>query len=211
MTDTRSSKGLRAIVTGAGDGVGFACAAALAARGAELVLVDHHPEALTRVAEFLGAYSRFCDVLAETSADIFADAIEQEFGGFDVLVNAAGNGFVRTLGMMRMTKALLPLMRKGTGARLIVNIAPSRDPCPKHQLFPHAGSQSGFRTLSDALAAQTRGSSIAVVAIEPAIRPTLSGSGFDRSVEDLAEAMVEIVRAQRPDWVMRPPPGLRRA
>jgi NAD(P)-dependent dehydrogenase (short-subunit alcohol dehydrogenase family) len=200
MTHANSNKGLRVIVTGAGEGIGFASASALAAHGAELILTDHNPEALTKAADFLGACSRFCDVLSETSAEIFADEIEQDFGSFDILVNAAGNGFVRTLGMMRMSKALLPVLRKGNGARLIVNVAPSSDPCPKHQLFPHAGSQAGFRTLSDALAGQTRGSSIGVVTI-----------AAESDADATAEQIVAIVRAARPEWVSRPPAGRRRA
>jgi NADP-dependent 3-hydroxy acid dehydrogenase YdfG len=199
------------IVTGAGEGIGFACASAFAARGAELILTDHDPEALTQAAEILAAHSRFCDVLSDTGAAIFADAIEQEFGSFDVLVNAAGNGFVRTLGMMRMTKALLPLLRKGSGARLIVNVAPSGGPSLKHSLFPNAGSQASFRSLSDALAAQTRGSSIGVISVQPQLRPALADSPAARGDDALAQSIVELVRAQRPEWVARPPAARRRA
>ena len=145
---------LRVLISGAGAGIGFACASAFAACGAELILCDHDAEALTKVSELLGAYSRYCDVVSDSSVHIFAAQMSQDFESFDVLINAAGNGFVRALGMVRMAKELLPLIRKGSGARLIINIAPCCEPKTRHPLFPHASSQAGFHQLSDGLAAQ---------------------------------------------------------
>src|SRR3954469_21392954 len=105
------------LVSGAAGGVGLACAEAFAARGAELVLSDRDGTALTRAAQRLGAHARFCDAISETSVAIFADDLASEFASIDVIINAAGRGYVRTLAMMRMTRAMMPLLRAGAGSR----------------------------------------------------------------------------------------------
>lgn len=207
MTAARASHQLRVLISGAGSGIGFACARAFAAMGAELILTDHDAEALTRSAELLAGYSRFCDVVSDASVAIFAADIEQSFDSFDVLINAAGNGYVRSLGMVRMAKALLPLLRKGKGARMIVNVAPCCEQRDGHKLFPHASSRTGFRTLHDAIAAQTRGSSISVVAVRVKPRPTPASREIDCGYDELAEGIVQVVRRHRPEWIPQPRPS----
>jgi NADP-dependent 3-hydroxy acid dehydrogenase YdfG len=189
MSESCRQEGLRVIVTGAGSGVGFACASAFASRGAELIIADNDHEKLSEAGGTLGAYSRFCDVVSASSSALFATEIEQDFDGVDVLINAAGNGYIRALGMVRMVTALLPLLSKGAGARLIVNVASCCARPAAHRLFPHGGSQRSFDQLSDAIAAQVRGSSIAVAAVKPTRRP-----------EDLAERIVAMVCALYPGW-----------
>lgn len=203
MIESQRQQGLRVIISGAGAGIGFACATAFAALGAELILTDHDPTALTLAGELLGAHSRFCDVVSDTSVAIVAAELEQQFDSFDVLINAAGNGYVRALGMVRVTKALLPLMRRGNGARLIVNVAPCRSRRGGDKLFPHAGSPSGFGELHEAIAMLTRGSSIETVAVRATPKPTAAGRAPACGTEELAEEIVAMVRAQRPEWVPR--------
>src|SRR5690242_9192967 len=101
-----SNDRLRVLVSGAASGVGLACAEAFAARGAELVLTDHDGTGLTRAAERLGAHSRFCDSISDASVAILAADIAEQVPSLDVLINAAGRAYVRTLAMTRMTRAL---------------------------------------------------------------------------------------------------------
>ena len=213
MKNQYRDKTLRVVVTGAGEGVGHACAAAFARRGAELVLTDSDGVALTRAGDRLSAHARFCDVASEASVAIFAADLGQAFDSIDVLINAAGNGYVRSLGMMRMSNALLPLLRRGRGNRLIVNIAPSNGVGGRHGMFPHAGSQHGFQQLSDALALKTKGSGIAVMVVPPTLRPLpVAGEaelGWDAN--SIAARVVDLVRGQRPEWVPVAPPSRRRA
>lgn len=211
---------LRVLVTGAGSGAGLACAEAFAARGAELVLCDHEGIALTRAAERLGAFSRFCDAVSETSVQVFAAEVAEKFPSIDVIVNAAGEAYVRALAMVRISRALMPLLRRGQGRRLIVNLAPSGDRTQDDQMFPYASSQGAFERLSEALAEQTRGSSIDVVAIRPWLTP--AGPAWASPIAQLhgmdmvdergtAEQVVALVAAARPGWRWSPPRIDRRA
>ncbi len=170
MSRFAADRGLRVLITGAADGVGLACAHAFGERGAELILADSDGAGLTRATDAVGGFSRFCDVVSEASVTVFAAEIAARFGSVDVLINAAGRAYVRTLGMMLMSRALMPLLRRGDGRRLIVNIAPAGGFVRTTSIFPYAGSSEGFAGLSDALAEQTRGSQISVVSITPRLR-----------------------------------------
>ena len=215
-----STDPLRVLVSGGATGVGLACAEAFAARGAELVLTDHDGTGLTRAAERLDARSRFCDSISEASVAIVAADIAEEFPSLDVLINAAGTAYVRTLAMTRMTRALLPVLRRGGGARFVINIAPAGGFRAADEMFPYASSIEAFDRLSEALEEQTRGTSISVLRVSPTIvrGPSRSAAVVNRLYElehvdelDTAERIVDLVSAGRPEWRHRSPPVIRRA
>ncbi|GAA5191162.1 SDR family oxidoreductase [Rugosimonospora acidiphila] len=85
--------GKRAIVTGASRGIGWAVARALAAEGAELVLVARDPAALRAAASRLPAGTRALALPADTTDDAAVRAAVAravaELGGVDILVNSA--------------------------------------------------------------------------------------------------------------------------
>lgn len=220
MTGAGGDSNLRVLVVGAGSGVGLACAEAFAARGAELILCDHDGNALTHAALQFNAFSRYCDAIADASVAVFAAEIAERYAGLDVLINAAGRGYVRALAMTRMTKAMMPLLRRGNGRRLVINIAACGGFREADNMFPYASSVPAFDRLSDALAVQAKGTSIDVVRITPTVvrgRPA-SGLRADHLYElqrvderDTARRIVELVVAERPEWRQRPPTFSRRA
>ena len=114
---------LRVLIVGAGAGVGLACARAFAERGAELMLSDIDGPALKRATQEIGGNGIFCDVASEASVAIFAAEVQRSFGSLDVLINAAGKSYVRTLGTMRVSRALVPMLRRDGGRKDIVNVA----------------------------------------------------------------------------------------
>jgi len=212
------SASLRVVISGGARGVGLACAYAFAECGADLILCDIDGTALTQAAEMVAAFSRYCDVASETSIAVFAQEVADVFPSIDVLINAAGNSYVRSLGMMRMSRALLPLLRKSSGRRFIFNLAPAGGLTPRESIFPYAGSRQGFDRLSDALCEQVSGTSICVLGVTPKPRHSarLAGSIEASSIgppdeDELAARIVRTVTTARPEWRQRQPRHDRRA
>lgn len=124
-----------AVVTGASSGIGEATARALARDGFAVACGARRTERIEGLAEEISGYANYLDVADPESVSDFARWTE-ELGGASVLVNSAGGAWgqeplaemdeehwrwmyeVNTLGMARMTKALLPQLRR-TGGHVI--------------------------------------------------------------------------------------------
>ena len=135
-----------AVVTGASSGIGAATAIALGRHGYRIVVGARRVDRLERVAGEQGVALRL-DVTDEESVNEFVAEVEQRFGRIDVLVNNAGGALglnpiadaiddewmgmwkTNVLGLMWMTRACLPLLRKA-----------------KHGHIVNIGSIAGFET-----------------------------------------------------------------
>ncbi len=86
--------GRRAIVTGAGAGIGRAIAIRLSAEGARVMVADVDADAAEGVAGEIGppAFAHVVNVSDEESMAAMIRCASQEWGGLDVLVNNAGIG-----------------------------------------------------------------------------------------------------------------------
>ena len=127
-----------AVVTGASSGIGAATAIALGRQGYRIVVGARRVERLERVAGEDGVAFRL-DVTDEDSVNDFVAEVRRRFGRIDVLVNNAGGALglnnleqavddewttmwkTNVLGLMWMTRACLPLIRKARHGH-IVNI-----------------------------------------------------------------------------------------
>jgi NAD(P)-dependent dehydrogenase (short-subunit alcohol dehydrogenase family) len=86
--------GKRAIVTGAGSGIGRAIAIRLASEGARVILADLDEEAAEEVAEEIDGETLVhrADVTKTADAEALVARAVSEWGGLDVMVNNAGVG-----------------------------------------------------------------------------------------------------------------------
>src|SRR5579859_4947485 len=86
-------RGRMAVVTGAGSGLGAAISIGYAQAGVTVVLADLNDEAAgataTTIAEQGGlAHVRHLDVTSKAEVDALAEAVIDEFGRVDILVNS---------------------------------------------------------------------------------------------------------------------------
>jgi short-subunit dehydrogenase len=211
VTRANKDKRPRVLISGGAGGVGLACAQALAKRGAELILCDIDGIGLSAAAEALGAFTRFCDAIDENSVAILAAEIDQKFSSIDVLINAAGRSYIRALAMMRISLACMPLLRRGSGRRMIVNVVPAHGFVPSDGMFPYCSSALAFERLSDVLAEQVKGTSIGCETVVSKLEKASSASARSPSqlyqlqrVDDAgtAERVANIVGgdAEPGDW-----------
>ena len=81
-----------ALVTGAAQGIGYACAEAIQESGAQMVLADINADGVKAAAEQLGdgAQAITCDMADPAQITAMFDRIENERGPVSILVNNAG-------------------------------------------------------------------------------------------------------------------------
>lgn len=133
---------MRAVVTGATGGIGFATAEALGRAGYEVILTGHSEEKRQTVLAALeqagvrGEY-RVCDATDEAAVDRMFREIGEQYGSLDLLVNNVGGlggrqrvsemetGFMRRVMALNFdsvffaTRAALPLLKRGTNPSII--------------------------------------------------------------------------------------------
>jgi NAD(P)-dependent dehydrogenase (short-subunit alcohol dehydrogenase family) len=124
-------EGLKALVTGGASGIGRAAADLLAARGAQVAVLDLNPSSVDKPLLALRA-----DVTDDRSVRTAVDEAAEALGGLDILVNNAGIGAqgtvednddtewrhvfdVNVLGMVRTARAALPYLRRSRHAAIV--------------------------------------------------------------------------------------------
>jgi len=191
-----SLTGKVAIITGASSGIGEATALALAAQGAQVVVVARRGDRLEKVAQQISetggkALQIIADVTDETQVRQMVDKAKAELGRVDILVNNAGVMLLgpidgaetedwrrminlNLLGLMYATHAVLPLM-KAQGEGHIINISSVAGRTASANVGVYNATKWGVGAFSEALRQEVHKDKIRVTVIEPGIVATELG------------------------------------
>ena len=226
------------LITGASAGFGAAGAVAFGTEGAKLLLGARRVDRLEQIAkEALKAGAseaqvHALDVADTQSVNAFGDWVKTKTRRLDVLINNAGGAHgldtvaegkdedwetmmqVNVLGVLRMTRATLPLIPHDAGAS-IINIGSHADRAPYEGGSAYCGAKAAVAQLTRVLRLELCGTGIRVCLIAPGLAETEFSlvrfkGDFTKAKkpyegtyplvgEDIAEAMVWV--ASRPPHV----------
>jgi NAD(P)-dependent dehydrogenase (short-subunit alcohol dehydrogenase family) len=191
----------RALVTGAGRGIGRAVAIALARRGCEVALLARSPGEIERTAadvarEGVRALPVRCDVADAAAVQGAVEHVLRELGDVDVVVNNAGivrRGLVHAMpveewdrviavnlrGTFLVTRAVLPSMLARRQGRVVTMGSISSTLGTAGQ-SAYAAAKWGALGFTKSLAEELRGTGVATMCVMPGSVGTsmLEGSGF---------------------------------
>jgi NAD(P)-dependent dehydrogenase (short-subunit alcohol dehydrogenase family) len=178
--------GRTAVVTGAASGIGRAVAVSLARRGCNLALADIDEVGMADTAKLVDSVRvsrHHLNVADRVTVAHFPDIVAAEHGGADVLVNNAGVAVGGTFeqvsdedfewlfeinfwGVVRMTRAFLPLLRASEDAR-VVNVSSVYGIVAPPEQTAYSASKFAVRGFSEALRHELEGSGIGVSVVHP--------------------------------------------
>ena len=183
----RRPAGARALVTGAGSGIGRAVCAGLAGAGARVAALDVDGETAAATAALVDGIALGADVTdPDDVGRAFTDAAER-LGGLDIVVNNAGVGDLARLdryddrrwdrvvdvsmrGTFNGIRAGVPLL-EAAGGGAIVNIASMSGHRPTRGEAPYAAAKAAVLALTKS-AALEYGPAIRVNSVSPGIVET---------------------------------------
>jgi hypothetical protein len=221
-----------AIVTGASSGIGAATVRGLAADGYHVVAGARRNKLLAGVCKGISATPVVLDVTDPASVDRFVDSVTERHGHVDVLVNNAGIARrqdtvaegrdedwaqmleVNVLGLLRMTRAVLPLLRQPRGGH-IVNVGSTSG----FEVYPggscYAGTKHALRAITRTLRLELLGEPIRVTEIAPGLTATEFYEARFREDPERARSVFEGVQPLTMDdvaecvrWVVSRPPNV---
>ena len=174
-----------ALVTGATSGIGKQAARDLAVAGFEVVGTGRRTTGLTPPP---GVTYLDLDVASDQSVETVVGQVIDRFGRIDVLVNNAGVGAAgaveensvtqaqdvldtNVLGVVRMSKAVLPHMRARQHGR-IINISSVLGVAPQPFMAIYVASKHAIEGYSESLDHEVREHGVRVILVQPAYTKT---------------------------------------
>lgn len=209
-------QGRIALVTGASQGIGRACALELARAGATVALAARNEAKLTAVAAEIeaagGQASAFSlDIASEESIKAAAKAVIERFGKVEILVNNAGitrDGLMLRMkrsdwddvlgtnltGAFLLTQALLSPMLKNRWGR-IINISSVVGRTGQAGQVNYAASKAGLIGLTRSIAREVASRGITVNAVAPGYIETPMTAVLDEKQRAAMMAQIPLGRA----------------
>ncbi len=209
----------RAVVTGAGGGLGRAFCLELARGKGRILAADidlAHAEETARLVRAAGgeATAHRCDVSVAEEVEGLADAVERAYGGADLVINNAGVAVggpvgkvplddwrwivgVNLWGVIYGCHTFVPRF-KARGAGHVINVASAAGLLAAPEMAPYNVTKSGVVALSETLAAELAGTGVGVTVLCPTFfRTNIAKSGrthTDRgSPEDFDRLMDKVM------------------
>jgi gluconate 5-dehydrogenase len=188
MSELFSLKGRIALVTGSGQGIGFALAKGLAQHGAKVVLNGRTAEKIEKAVaalrrEELAVEGSVFDVVDAAAVEADVARIEKEIGAIDIVVNNAGVQFRKTLeefpddkwqellqtnvtGVFNVGKAAARRMIARKRGK-IINIASVMSELARTTIAPYTTTKGAVRNLTRGMCADWARHGIQINAIAP--------------------------------------------
>ena len=211
--------GRTALVTGAASGIGAAIAAAFAAKGARVAVVDMHLEAARARADGLPDAQAFAsDVTDPASVESAVGEVLGSFGRIDILVNSAGivdlapaedislRSWQRTLdvnltGSFLMAQAVGRAMIQQGGGK-IINLASQAGSVAIDQHVAYCASKFAVIGMTKTLALEWGRHGITVNSISPTVVMTeLGKKAWDGPKGEAMKALIPTGRFAEPDEI----------
>jgi NAD(P)-dependent dehydrogenase (short-subunit alcohol dehydrogenase family) len=209
---------MRVVVTGANRGIGLELVRQFLARGDSVIGVARDPGGAKELKGLSGELQLVaCDIAMDTSAKALAREIE---GPVDVLVNNAGiigkraTGLealemddllatynTNALGMLRVTRALLPNLKEGAGKK-ILNVSTGMGSIEDNTsggAWAYRLSKAALNMATKNLAHELAPAGISCVAVNPGwVQTDMGGSQAPMKVEESASRLIKIIDEMKP-------------
>ncbi len=213
----------RAVVTGAGSGLGRAFCVELAGRYAHIVVSDIDPTNAEETASLVrkaGARAHVvpCDVRDPAAVDALRDEAEKRLGSVDLIVNNAGVAVsgrvgevpladwkwvvdVNLWGVIYGCHSFVPAM-VARGSGFVINVASAAGLLSPPMMGPYNVTKAGVVALSETLAGEVRGRGVKVSVLCPTFFQTNilhAGRGGDEEMKNVAAKAMERSKIQAND------------